>query len=1261
MAFQKANILTTREIAFGSRRLGQIVAVPSGRLDKVSVYIEPIVADIVGAQSVNVILEVYDLGMDGYPTGAPLASDYATLSDIAIRGFYNFRIEAYVPTVVALVLRVPNGDGDNHVSWRYVNASSGGEELLSSSDDGGTWTANPTRKFAYRTFSLKPSAIDIDNQTATISAGTLQTVSDATGAQFSLGELDKTAVTGDTVAISFGDFVITLVLDQSGSMTWNDRDGLRFDFLKDFASDIDASLPVSSTATYSLIKFRGRRVGKMTIGVSGSESTGLHLDGIRIVRKAGSVPTSITDGCIVSEGLAEQFEDLGAPPCPALSTGIQYYYSAFAFANLGGSTLYSSGLSDYGFLTTPVKAPLGVAGLSAEVIITDNVGVALIAGATDFGYRKVSLTWLNAAGFNYTTITLVRRDDRPPTSPLDGDILFSGAPAATTSYIDSFGGTYAFPNGLTYYYAIFTTNAIGIKCGLPNAAQAKAEIASAPRPWEQLEPPANVPPIGFDITPPGPPVVTVVESNGEIQLSWVPADSDTKRYKLFYDPKKAPAPTNEIGSSYSGEVIYDGTGTSFIHRSLLNGQPHFYALIAIDAVENVSTPVRPLVAGRPPKPSEDATVFLPPDPVSAFEAEIVNAGDIRLSWNNPKAEVDTTSFYFGDSIKIVASVEFIDPGVSENFLTFEFVENDNSRTVTPYDQANTVDPNVFLNFAHVQSVAANTIIGVVSVVPVTDIQNLISTAKITLRAALRVKSRATGAILSEITTKDITINFNNPFDLAIKNEPAQNVQRRVWKINSDPEEPCQQYEYENQQFAGVYVNSGKGFDALIESSFRGLPLEGPLNVTLSLLDKKTLLPSTLLTLPQTTAQTTSVFETSNVTDEVLDRSGEPTGEENTRSLLSISLPPSAVSGDFILRAEAEFEGYSKTVDLEIHYEPILNIDLNLTPFNPDNVDRTEQSAYVYMAPFDAEQSQKVPVDDFTVTEWSIRPLCDDPAIFNLQSEDNVPGLGIKSYTRGGLAQKIFWGPGEIDTEEQFYEIHVKAKVGGQVGEGFGMLRLGEVESSRANKIFLRNANADEDFSTSEIFSDGFATTTWEVIARPEDDEGSGPNDSASGQSFRNAVVALGGNVPSLDDGRVVTLKVQVKNDSDPEQNGLVGGELTSIIESVRIKTNMTGANGKAGSAKAKIVNGKATFTISVNARVPKKKDSISEEELVNNLFYSRYGIQFAFPDSGVSLVLTALTSVEINGRSISFVGGGGSLVASAPPCFVELKEPLEPA
>ena len=52
MAFSETTVLSTREPAYGSRVVGQVVVVPTGRLDKVALYIEPVVADPIAAQSI---------------------------------------------------------------------------------------------------------------------------------------------------------------------------------------------------------------------------------------------------------------------------------------------------------------------------------------------------------------------------------------------------------------------------------------------------------------------------------------------------------------------------------------------------------------------------------------------------------------------------------------------------------------------------------------------------------------------------------------------------------------------------------------------------------------------------------------------------------------------------------------------------------------------------------------------------------------------------------------------------------------------------------------------------------------------------------------------------------------------------------------------------------------------------------------------------------------------------------------------------------
>src|SRR3989304_5748318 len=154
MSFLQANILTTRQDIYGSIWAGQIVPVPTGRLDKVALYLEPVIADSVVAESIMVVVSVYALDGLGKPTGPVLVSDSRPLSEMTVSGFLNFRLSATVPTMVAVVVRVDGSDSLNHVAWRYVNTSAGSEEMLISGDSGATWTQRPDRKFAYQAFSF---------------------------------------------------------------------------------------------------------------------------------------------------------------------------------------------------------------------------------------------------------------------------------------------------------------------------------------------------------------------------------------------------------------------------------------------------------------------------------------------------------------------------------------------------------------------------------------------------------------------------------------------------------------------------------------------------------------------------------------------------------------------------------------------------------------------------------------------------------------------------------------------------------------------------------------------------------------------------------------------------------------------------------------------------------------------------------------------------------------------------------------------------
>ena len=1277
MAFSQTTILKTAESAFGNKWIGQAIAVPSGNLSKVSLYLEPTISDPTIASSAMVVVEVYDLFT--YPSGSPLASDSKSLSEIAISGWQNFRLEAAVPTVVAITVRMTGGDENNFISWRYAQIASGGD-LLISLDGGTTWTADPTRTFAFVAFSMVPNAVDQTQQTAAIQPGTLESIVDNSSTAFSGAVFNNTYVNaGDTVQIDFGNFVITLVVDQSGSMTWNDAGNLRMKFLTDLISSIDSTLPIGSSATYSIVMFRGRKLSSMSLQIQGAEQFGLHFDGVRVMRRTGTPPTGPGDPFAqpAFSGAAQQFYDQG------LTTGTQYYYGAYTFATIGNTTLYSEGQFDYAVPTVGISgfsgysqvAPLGVASLAASVTITNSVGVPVPPGGIDFGFREVSLAWTNPGGYNYDSVFVVRKTGSNPGGPLDGTVVLT-ASSSTTSYVDTLGGTYEFINGLDYYYRIFTTTSAGVKCFAANAFMAVATIPVADRPWNRVQPngqhwpSGNLPPGGFDVTPCATPSISgLIASNGEISLSWTPGDHKTVRYRLYYRDDKYPSVTDDTGLNYDGTLLFDGpdlsllnpllNGGTFIHRLLVNNQPNFYALIALDDLQNVSPPllvVNPST-GLPPEPMVTPNLLIPPPPISGFEVDAKTATVNSAFWENPQPGAPPTTYYFGDSVEVVSTVAFDDDladivtVTSEPAYVHQFVVD--SVRVGLVNAGSSVDPGVALQFAYSPSASANEVSAIVSVTPLLGLQNMMTSVSVSFHSILSVTS-ATGEVLAEVQSGGMSLSFRNPFSVQIANSPPQAVSIRTWTLGGqDPETTCSQPTYALSSSPGVYVLSGEPFNAQINASFRGEPLATPLSVTMSLLDPTTGQPSTLMGFPQAAGAGSMVLQTNNVQEETLDRSGEPTGETVTVSTFDLALPPGNVPGNVTLQAAAQFSGYSAVVQLPVSYQPVLNVDMNNVVIAADGVDRVELSAFVYLAPFDAPQSQKAPVADFTVTNWSITPLC--PGISTtlpLYSKDTVPGAGVKAYTHEGMATNVFVGP-VSNPVNAFFQVEVTVQANGMSGTGHCIVAVNTPQPKNVNRIFLKNPTG---FYQDSIYADGVAVSTWEVIADPAND-GDISNET-SGKFFWNGIVKdLGGLVPTLTDGSIVTLFVASVID-----NSANGVDSAKIINGTMISSNMTTSTGRPAWATATVEGGVATFQVSCDAWVPSINPNLTEtEQSASTEQNILYGSLVGQPNASVILVLGASTIVDVNGNAVSFQGGGGSVVNSTPPAFLVLREPLTSA
>jgi len=1282
--FSGVTILSTREAAQGSRVLGQVVPVPSGRLDKVSVYLEPEFADPEAFAGSMVKLEVYQLDSQMVPLGMPLASDAKTVEELRGRGMANFRVEANVPTKVGIVLRFEDGDAQNYVGWRFIPVpSTGTEYLLTSSDGGTTWGRDNSRKFAYIAYSFIPDMVDLHDQSASIQAGTTESITDDTDADFSAAVLDRTQVNGvgpgATVSIRFGNFYVTLVVDQSGSMTWNDREGVRFDFLKDYIDDMEANLGAlpSSSAKYSVIKFRSRKIGKMSLSLqSGSQQAGPSFEGVRLVRKLGSPVSGPSDGVVIFEGLAEDFLDGSLVP------GSSCFYGAFVYDS-GGN--FSDARRAQAIPLAGAVLPIGASAFSVK----ERVMRQFCAPQGDFvdeGQRTILLDWLDPKtddplSDSYVGFYLTRREDRFPELPSDGTPLAPSIPSILnpgyTTLVISLspslipivaGGSYSFSdfdptqntvNGLTYYYSLFTLNAQGELSLAGNTRRSSVLISMVPRPWRLQEPPGNDPVLWCFNAPyyedgPNPPNPTVIIGNGALELTWTPGAAGplippTARYRLYYSPTGYPQLDNDgeivPGQGNQVSMLYDGTGISFIHRQLTNDQPCFYALVAYNIVGNASSP-ESFVA----RPSATSPSIIPPPSVTGMTADPLNATTMRVSWRLPVDPDATMTAFFDDFIRAIATVSFDDLDPATSSATFEFVEDVDDRRVVLFDSTATPDKSGSLSLASVPQEQSNSIVAMLTIPPSLFLRNSMQSVSTSFYAALRIKDAHTGEVLMEVRTPSVSVTFNNPFALSCVNEPTQIVDRRTWRSACNAEGDRPDYSWESAP--GVYVRTGESFHLGMEAQYEGQPIS-ELPVAISFFDvlgdgSLSSQPSTRMKLPQTNASGVASLVLTIQEDEVIDRSGQPTGETRNRTILKFDLPAQDLPGDFQAQVQAGYSGYIRAVAYNFHYEPSLNVDLLPKAFAPNGVDIAEQQALIYLgSPAPAKEAGRIPAPDLTIVEWSIRPLAAQ-ASRSLFSRDNVPGTGIKSYAMGGVAAKIFFGPGtEVTppatptcTDGELFEVSAKVNILGMSAVGYGVIELlPENGPLNMNRILLRNSSLAK-FNRDLMYADGEAESTWEVVARPEDD--GNISDDTSGKYFRNAIINLGGLVPSIEDGRIVTLSAMLMPNMTPASN-------------VVITTNLTG--GSLARAQARVDGGKAIFKVKYDARVVGKIIEVPEIP-PDNIVYERSGDELAWSPSPIVISLVAKVVIETNGLPTSFGGGGSDLKYHTPPCFLSLQEPL---
>jgi len=312
------------------------------------------------------------------------------------------------------------------------------------------WHINYTQRHAFRIYSDFDS-VDEDNRRILTEAADPQTnVVD----EFTSGASDKVFVQtkivndnagGENIELNLDDRILTILMDQSGSMTWNDNEGLRHDVAERVVYRLSSTYP--GDLKYNLIQFNGKPINTTIFAVKENDKIDVNnvqslatrffrdeesrFAGARVVRREGTYPTSPLDGAVVSEGfLSKSFDD-------GLTEGTEYFYKVFTFDKNG---TFSNGVPVSGVPRNRI-IPRGVSQFDATVLTGTGVSIDdNVIGAWHFDEGSGTISF----DFTNNSNNLISLETEPIWyNPEDVPIGVSGARynGSTSGYVTNGGSS----------------------------------------------------------------------------------------------------------------------------------------------------------------------------------------------------------------------------------------------------------------------------------------------------------------------------------------------------------------------------------------------------------------------------------------------------------------------------------------------------------------------------------------------------------------------------------------------------------------------------------------------------------------------------------------------------------------------------------------------------------------------------------------------------------------------------------------------------
>ncbi len=221
------------------------------------------------------------------------------------------------------------------------------------------------------TVSTEPSVVDVNSVTNFVT-------------QTKNLSLNKTKIVndifdGNRIELDLDSRILTIIMDNSGSMTWNDNKKERYAIAERLVKRLKSTYPGS--LKYNLLEFNGGPINTTIFSVlnnpqaESQDAQSLNSQffqdqesgfaGVRVLRKQGDFPSSPVDGDIVSEGFAEKSLSIN------LTEGEEYFVTVFTFDKNGN---FSKG-KEIKAIPRSCSAPLGISKFEASMRVGTGVAV----------------------------------------------------------------------------------------------------------------------------------------------------------------------------------------------------------------------------------------------------------------------------------------------------------------------------------------------------------------------------------------------------------------------------------------------------------------------------------------------------------------------------------------------------------------------------------------------------------------------------------------------------------------------------------------------------------------------------------------------------------------------------------------------------------------------------------------------------------------------------------------------------------------------